>query len=270
MDDIPTNLPPDEFRRRVRMVAGMIAGTAPDPLNIGYGFRLRIAVAFLEKVKLAFIVKSRGGTDDAGISWPKLSPQYLAYGRGPFSSRRAGKSAPGLVRGGDRDGQQKDGFMTKAQLKRWRRDFAQALKWLVLFVPIDEAKGRAAKIAWANAKAAGVRTKLDVFGSRDVDILRDRGELFNSLSPGILVPAGLGVRYEPPNADQVLTESGGVQRVGTNVAHAGAHHNPKRKGFPQRRLWPESLPDSWASYLIRQASSGLSAALRIWLAGGAN
>lgn len=261
-----TPLDREQFQAAIQALPGILSGRLPDPRGIALAFRLRVAVAFLEKVKEAYIVKSRGGTGEDGISWPPLTPQYLAYGRGPFSTRRAGRRAPGTVQGGPRDGQPKDGFMSPSDLKRWRQVYGQVFARLAQQVPLPEARARAAKIAWAMAKKAGVRTKLDVFGSREVDVLRDRGILFNSLSPGVIVPAGSTLAYDAPPG-QVLEQSPGQTRVGTNVAYAGAHHrgkNPRRL----RRLWPDSLPDSWAAYCARHGRDALIPAIRLLLEQG--
>jgi hypothetical protein len=154
--------------------------------NHARGFRLRLAVAFLSKVKQAFIVKSRGGTDDAGMTWPPLTREYLAYGRRFGKGEQAAlKKAAGLDRKNN-----KRGLLTAAQNKRWKAIYAQSLKWLAAQLPFGEAKAEAGAIAWAKLKSEGAKTKLDVFGSRQVEILRDTGVMFNSLSPGVLSERG--------------------------------------------------------------------------------
>jgi hypothetical protein len=260
-----TTLTAEQLRTLVARLPAILAGYVPAYQDVSEGFQLRVAVAFLERVKLAFLTKARGGVGDDGISWPPLTERYLAYGRGPFSTRRAGKNAPGTVRGGERDGQQKDGFMTKAQLKRWRKVYGAALSRTVLIAPLQEAKGLAAAIAWNDAKASGVKTKLQVFGSRQVDILRDRGELFNSLSPGIIValPNGSASRSAVPPG-QIVLHSPGRMIVGTNVKHADYHHNAKRASR-LRKLWPQDLPSAWAEYITKQSRKGVIAVVEYLL-----
>lgn len=206
-----------------------------------------VAVGFLKRVKLAFLVKMTGGTGDDGITWPPLSREYLAYGRGPFSSRRAGGLAPGIVRGGDRDGQPMDGFMSKSQLAQWRHIFAQSLARLRMTTPEPAARVIAAKIAWARMKERGVKTKINIFGNRKVDMLRDRGVLYHSLSPGELGPNN---EYSPP-PDQVVRDIPGGVVVGTSVQYATFHQNakPPRK---KRQLWPDELPASWAASITAE------------------
>lgn len=263
------------LRRNLAAIPAMLAGEVPDRLGLARGFALRLAVAFLSRVKQAFIIKSRGGTDEAGIKWPPLTPEYLAYGRGPFSTRRAGKSAPGKVRGGDRDGQQKDGFLSKKQMALWRAIYAQNLKWLAARHGLEDAKGRAAAIAWKQLKDQGARTKLAVFGSRNVPILHDYGTLFNSLSPGVLSEAGADASYTPTEAQVVEVFPGGLA-VGSNVEYAKYHqggtrrdHSEKGRGAIRRQLWPEpdQMPASWNEFIGRKAASGIPVAIRLIAAG---
>ena len=267
---------PIALRQQLELLPAVIAGEAPDRMGVARGLSLRAAVMFLSLVKDAFIVKARGGADEAGIKWPPLTKEYLAYGRGPFSTRKAGKSAPGTVRGGPRHGQQKDGFLSKAQLKLWQQIYMRNLKWLALREPLDSAKSSAAKIAWTRLKALGAQTKIDVFGNRVVDILRDRGTLFNSISPGTLTENGPDASYTPPDA-QVVELLPGAVLVGTNDVTATFHHRGTRKdhtepgrGSIRRQLWPaaDKMPESWLRQISRAASSGVPAAIRLIAQGG--
>lgn len=255
---IYTRARPGQIKRHAWLLKQILLGREVDRYGIARGFSLRLAVAFLSKVKQSFIAKARGGTDEAGDSWPPLTKEYLAYGRGPKSTRTAGGLAPGG----------KDGFMTPAELKQWRMIFARNLKWLAARMSLDEAKGVAAAIAWKAMKRAGVRTKLEVFGNRPHEILRDRGILFNSLSPGILVESGPSASYSEPDS-QVVRVLPGEVAVGTNVAYAAYHHNAKSPSR-RRRLWPDGqrLPANWVQSFIRHASAGLESAIRAIAAGG--
>ena len=225
-----------------------MAGKTPDSTQFARAAQLRFGLEFLAYVKQAFIVKARGGTDEAGISWKPLSKAYLAYGKGPPSTRRAGKSSP----------QGKDGFMSPAQLKAWWSDYGRALAWLAVQLPIKEAKGRAAAIAWSKAKARGVKTKLDVFGNRKTEILRDRGILLSSLTPGV----ASGGSYSPPDGQVMRLEPGSIT-VGTSVPYAAAHHQGLGK-MPKRPLWPEpdQIPDKWWATMLATATDGIATALQ--------
>lgn len=245
----------EEIERLIRSLPAMLAGKIPDAYGIVRGFKLRVAFSFFSIIRENFIVKSRGGTDEAGIRWRPLSERYLAYtrpmGRNGSGSRqppRAGRSAPGG----------NDGFMSAAQLKQWRRWYASALKYLALQMPLGEAKARAAASAWAKSKRAGVRTKLEVFGRREVEILRDRGILFNSLSPGVLTVLACDADYAPPAPEQVVRELGDGLLCGTNVEYAAKHHLGL-DNCPPRPFWPTdgNLPETWLAEMTEVGASGL-------------
>lgn len=246
-----------EIEAFIRSIPAMFAGKVPDVGGLVRGFKLRIAFAFFSIIKENFIIKSRGGTDEAGIKWPPLSARYLAYtrpmgknGSGSRQPPHAGKLAPGG----------NDGFMSKAQLQQWRRWYAGTLKYLALQMPLGEAKRIAAASAWKKSKAAGVRTKLEVFGHRDVEILRDRGILFNSLSPGVITFLGVDASYSPSPEQLVQEEADGLL-CGTNVAYGRDHHfgDPSRN-LPARSFWPldGELPEAWMVEIVEVGASGLA------------
>lgn len=238
----------EEVRDLLLALPAILSGRVDDVGGIAHGFKMRLAAQFFSVVKEEFIVKSRGGTDAAGISWPPLSERYLAYGRGPASTRRAGRNAPGG----------RDGFMTASQLRQWNGIFAGVYAHLATQVSESEAQGRAAAIAWQRMKARGVKTKLEVFGSRDVEILRDRGILFNAISPGQLGDAGVDANYTPPSDQFVDAGSAGILIVGVNVEYAKYHQgdasNPGR-----RPMWPVDgvLPEVWWDDILDAAVQGL-------------
>lgn len=235
----------DEVEWFIRQIPAILSGRIADRFGITNGLRMRMAFMFFSLVKEAYIVKSRGGTDEAGIRWPPLSQAYLAYGR-PVTGRNPPR-AGGLAPGGN------DGFMTPADLLRWKRTYGIMLGRLVAAgVGFAEAKTRAAAGAWAQAKRAGVRTKWEVFGRRtDVEILRDRGILFNSLSPGMLVENGPEASYQATEG-QIVENGTSSLTVGTSVSYARYHH------FGKRPLWPRGeLPESWWIQIIEVGMAGL-------------
>lgn len=252
----------DELYARLRSLPEILAGRAMDRGGIAHGFRMRLAMAFFSKVKQAFIVKSRGGTDDAGIKWKPLTRAYLAYGRRfGRGEQKALKDAAGLTLAHRYAPGGHKGLLTAAQLKRWKGVFVHNLKWLATRYPLEEAKSRAAAIAWATIKREGAKTKLQVFGSRLVEILRDTGLLFNSISPGTLTRTGASANYAP-TPEQVVKELGASMLVGTNVAYAAANHK-------RRPLWPESdqLPESWAEDFQESAAEGIPIAVQMMAEG---
>ena len=228
------------------------------------GVYISLGFSVLGDIQADFVRKSRGQTGEDGVTWQPLSPKTLAYSRrfGPGEKTQL-KRAAGL-------GQQhayapggKDGLLTKAQLKRWRTVYARLLSRFAVDLPIQVAKGKAAAIAWTQIKAEGGQTKLDVFGHRKVDILRDTGILLNSLS--------IGNSYEKRTPDQIfeLLLNGVV--VGTNVPYARAHNEGVPGRLPARPFIPkeDKIPAVWLSRLLNTGMRALSNAIASVLQGAA-
>lgn len=260
MATVVTTIDNPGVRRILGQVIGALCGRGDATLEWAVrGVKLRMAVAWFSKVKQAYVTKARGGTDEAGDSWPALSPHYLAYSRPMAKGGRGSRRPPrggGLAPGGQ------DGLLTQTQLRQWRFHYAQALAhYSVGDTPTQEAKSHAAAIAWTWVKRhAGAETKLQKFGRRSVEILRDRGVLFNSLSPGLANDYDAGVQ----SADQILeTRRPGQLVVGTNVAYAAAHHYGRPGKLPQRRLWPapSRIPATWWDAICGAGVRGLAKAI---------
>lgn len=237
----------DELRRLLAEVPRILAGHARDPLGIARGLQLRLGVALLSKVQQAFIVKSRGGTGDDGITWKPMKRASIAQRRTSAGERRQLGISGKRVRG----------LLTPAEDKRWRFLFAKEKARLIVKFGLGdrEASARAAQKAWAILKSEGAQTKLAVLGGRKVDIMRDTGRLFRSLSPG--------VEDRPSGADgQVFETPPGRVIVGTNVVYAGYQHR-------MRPLWPPDgrLPSVWWRHLLQVGVRGAARAVRLLVEG---
>lgn len=257
MVDIAFRGSAEEARKAIKEVIDRLSGKSPDRGGLARSVFLALGFQALSDVSEAFIVKSKGGTDEAGISWPPLSKEYLAYQRrfGP-GEKAALKQAAGLGRQHNRGIGGNRGLLTAQQQKRWQKLFGANLTWLAARYDIGTAKSIAAGMAWNQIKAEGAKTMLEVFGNRKVDILRDTGVLFNSISPGHFD----GNEYEKPTGaggeHQVFTTLTDGVIVGTNVPYAGAHDNPKRAGYPKREIFPKNIPAVW---MQRLADVGIAA-----------
>lgn len=235
----------------VRNLPAMLAGRVPDAYGVAAGFRARIGWAIFSLVAPNFNDLSRGLPGADGAKWPPLSPEYLAYGRGPKSSRKGGGLAPGG----------KDGMLTAEELKLWRRTYADRLAFFIMREPDGKAKSHAAAIAWQVVKAAGGKTKLHELGENkqpgvDYQILVDRGTLRQSLQPGQLYDRGPTAEYST-EPEQIYRDEQTQMVVGTRAAHAADHHaakSPRRR----RRLWPETFPADWWRQILGHAVGGLS------------
>lgn len=108
---------------------------------------VRLGLAMLRKIHEAFLVKMRGGTDDAGDRWAPLSPVTIAMRRrkrGGTSSKKG--RAPGRQRKASADDLTPTQRRTRAVIK-------------------------------------GAGSHFDKYG-RDAEILHDTGKLLESLRPG--------------------------------------------------------------------------------------
>lgn len=232
--------------RLLNAIPAALAGVA-DPLGIARGIQLRAGVALLSKVQQAFIVKSRGGTGEDGIRWKPLKRETIAQRRTTRGERKALGISGTRVRG----------LLTPSQDRRWRQIFGTRLaRMLASGVGYGEATAAAARIAWAILKSEGAQTKLDVLGGRQVDILRDTGELLRSFSPGVEdKPSGApGQVFQTPPSRVI---------VGTNKKpyhHAGI---PRR--LPARPFWPTDgrLPEAWAVAILAAMDRGLVRAISL-------
>lgn len=221
-----------ELVKRLHQLALALSGKKPDSYRVVRPILTRGAVALLTQIKLAFIAKSRGGVGSDGIKWPPLKPATIA-------ARRATREE---LRNLGVGGRRVRGLLTPGQDREWRRIFARTAAMLrARGVPEGEILAIAGRTAWARLKEQGAKTRLEVLGGRQVDILRDTGRLLRSLEPGL---------EDAPKkpANQILRVRAGEITVGTTVEYAERHQNgDPARNLPARPLWPEpqNLPDAW-------------------------
>ncbi len=245
----------EELRQLVGRLALTLSGRGDDAYGIGKGFSTVIGFAALSDIKDNFVTCANGGTGELGVTWPPLSKAYLAYGRRfGVGEQAALKKAVGLGAANRYAPGNKKGLLDAQQLKRWKQLFARYFNRLMLSLGETAAKAWAAKFAWADLKREGAKTKLDVFGNRKVQILRDTGVLLNSLSPGVLTTAGAEINYRKPAAlggeQQLFEATAGTVIVGTTVPYAAVHNygHPAKPKMPRRQFLPDDerqVPDVW-------------------------
>ena len=232
--------------RAKRAQVRKILRTLPNPGSNDGGITklilLRMGLALLGRIRKAFIDKARGGSDEAGERWPKLSPKTIAY------KRRHPGLPPQKARGQDRF--RPSWILTKDQREDWWNIYRRGL------ARYHGDKSHAAALAWFLIKARGATTILEQYGDRQVEILRDTGLLLNSLSPALEAD---NATHVPPVPYQVFK----VQRrdviVGTRRKGALRHHLGMPGRVPQRRLWPRPhrWPASWWTDMTEQAKQGI-------------
>lgn len=260
-----------EAARVVRTLVASLTGHSRANTEAATGVFLALGFAALSDIQGDFITKARGGTGEDGVKWAPLSPKTIAARRFGPGERTSLKKAAGLGRQHAYAPGGKDGLLSKAQLARWRKIYGIRLARFAASMPIGEAKARAAAIAWAVLKSEGAKTKLEVFGNREVEILRDTSILFNSLSMGSFN----GNNYSPPNTEggqyQIFRTIENGVIVGTNVPYARVHQegNPARK-IPARPFLPrpDRIPAAWLRNWLDTGLTAVSHALRQSLAVG--
>lgn len=176
----------------------------------------------LDKIRDAFLVKSAGGTDEAGERWVPLKPTTIAYSRSGRNTRERNRS------------QRPSQGLTNKQQKEWWDLYRQGL------AIYRGDKASAAKRAWGIMKQRGVKTLISKYGAQRVDILYNTGTLFNSITSHVTSTGNIVVSSKHPTA--------------------AVHHNGSQsRGIPQRRLWPDpaNWPSSWWSDIIREVRDGV-------------
>ena len=147
----------------------------------------------------AYKVKQQGNTDKLGIQWADLKPES--------KDNRFPRPIPGRYRGN----------LTKAQDQLWRQTYARLLNHLeAKGMNPTQAAGIAAGYAWNVVKASGAKTRKDLYGKRQVEILRISGRLQQSVAPGQLRNG----KYTPDNQDQIAEVlPGGKWKIGSKVPY---------------------------------------------------
>lgn len=257
----------EQARDAIIGVVRSVTGNAQEHLQLARSVHTAMGLAALSDIKEDFVRKARGETGEDGVKWPPLSPKTLAYGRRFGSGEQANlKRAHGLGPGNRYAPGNNMGLLSASQLKTWKGIFSSRLRRLAASMPLPKAKAIAAAIAWTVLKRMGAKTKLEVYGNRQHEILRDTGVLLNSLSFGEVEP--IGGEYTPP-ADQIFKLTGSGVIVGTNVPYAAVHQNgSKKKGIPARPFLPVGrVPAVWVQRWVYAGRDATAAAIRMRLGG---
>lgn len=271
MVDIPFRGGKRAVKHSIRELLGQLTGKSPDRGHYARSVFYAIGFAALMDIQAAFLVKSRGGTGEDGVTWPPLSKEYLAYQRRFGDGEQAAlKRKAGLNKSHHLGVHGKGGLLTKAQQKRWYALYYGKVGSFAARMEVTEAQSFAAALAWNAIKAEGAKTKLEIFGNRIVDILQDTRVLFDSLSPGYFD----GTVYDKPvtngGEQQVFTALTDGIVIGTNVPYAAAHNYGYPKGgIPKREFLPEVVPQIWSDRWAKAGTDALEIVLSRSLQGAA-
>jgi hypothetical protein len=230
--------------RLINRVPSIVSGHSTLAASPQRQLQIRLGLAALDRIRLAFVKKARGETDEAGGRWAPLKPETIAYSRrhpGVPPKKTRAKYAPSWM-------------LTKKQRERWWSLYGS---FVARYGSSPDGKSHAAAVAWIISKEEGATTLLKTYGGEKVEILRDTGILLNSLSPR--VPPEAAPPTAPRQPLQVFRLLKGVVEVGTRRKYAGTHHRGIPGRLPQRRLWPEPSrwPASWWGRLLTQARAGV-------------
>jgi hypothetical protein len=242
--------------RAIQRAINSATGAGPQAAIVR-ALQVRIGLTALGFIKVAFVEKARGGTDEAGDRWQPLSPYTIAYHR---RHREVSKKTGQVMKKKWLPSQNKRaGYAPSYQLTSSQRS-----RWWDLYYHYRQKwdKGHAAAAAWLVLKAEGAKTLMDVYGSAQVEILRDTGLLLTSLSPAV-APGG-GETTPPRTKEQVFQLGAGRIMIGTNRKWAETHHHGVPGRIPQRRLWPHPTrwPRRWGNEMVAQLGLGLIEVIR--------
>lgn len=184
--------------------------------DLSQAFRNHFAYHYFTRIAKAFRVKSKGGTDEFGITWPDLDRRTKAYR--PLNKTEQRRTPPGTR-----------GILSLQENRIWRGIFkSQYLRLIAQGKPEASAKVLAAKLAWSILKSQGAKTKLETYGNRRVDMLRVSDRLYSSVEPGTLS----GNHYYPKK-EQTVKYAGDELQLGSAVPYADKQEK-KRPIFPAK------------------------------------
>jgi hypothetical protein len=240
-----TNATRREVLRLLGRLGRVLSGRAGAPTGASAALRsvgVRVGLAALGHVHQAFVVKARGGTDEAGLRWAPLSWRTVAY------SRRH----PGVPKKRPRDRYHPSWALSNKQRQRW---------WLFYRRALGRHRGdkaHAAASAWVQLTGEGRNPTLkERYAGTRVEILRDTGLLLSSLKPG--ADPGRAPASPPRVRLQVFRLGYGSVTIGTSRPWAGTHHKGIPGRLPRRPLWPDPghWPGRWWDELLGQFRAGV-------------
>jgi len=246
---------PGELEDRLAALPDALAGRIPDAGGAVAWLMVQVGLTLLGLLKEAYDTKSHGGTDAMGVKWPALAATTLALrtiGTGPKVLERLKEQLRTL---GPEQRQQVSEHarkLARVLIHQDRAEKRQALRIL-------ERKHRAGTVTLPQYRAAKKRlegkltpdqAKKQVLAGAFALILRDKGGLFNSLSPVVGAPG------------QVLKTGPGWLEVGSNVQTQNGlnllalHNSDKprvmakngKPKLPRRQVLPDSaaqVPAEW-------------------------
>ena len=185
----------DEIQEIIQTLPATLTGRVRDKRKIRRVFLANFRRALYERIHKEFLLKSKGGTDSAGIRWKKLKPSTIAR-------KLATRSKRGIA-SQDQASKRQTNVFDNARSKAFSELRSAGLSR-------SQASERANQIAWS--KLAQTKT-----GDPSIPINIETTRLIKSLSPGRVN----GGRYIPPTRDQIIDiPSTGFIPFGSKVPYA--------------------------------------------------
>lgn len=235
-------------RTVVKQMLQSVVGRSSEYADLAAGVHAAVAVAAQSDVKDDFVRKSEGQMGEDGVKWPDLKPDTIAR-RGKVTKADEREvveigARAALVRG-----------IAKGKRKKLAKKHGAARAKKMAIVAAEREATR----------LTGVR-KRDVLALRKVQMLRDKGGLFNSLSPGTATPTGFVNGGK--NQSHVTTPNG--IKVTSNVEYA-PRQNFGGAPVPARQFVPEEPPQAWVDGWKEAGAIALAKATQLALerSGGA-
>lgn len=253
-----------QTRSVLRQLPAIISGNSPIGQDASRALALRLGVECMSFQKQAYLTKARGGTDEAGVKWAPLSGYTIMKRLQKGKGRRGIQYGVKIERAFRRYQKAKEAYIATAKRlggfsKRVKRSTVAKTKAKLEKLDL---RLKLAKQRWEKAEA---NLQAAIAG---IEILRDTGRLYNSLSPG---ESG---QIKP---DGFLEVEPGVAVVGTNVEYAPDHMQGRGFGHPNGPPMPARpplvdpalWPASWWNRLTNAATHGIADLTATILAGGA-
>lgn len=225
MEILRGNYTRETINKTVSHLKGVVTGKEADTFGVGLRFWSAVAHSLFTDIFAAFLVKSQHGTDELGLSWKDLSPEYKAYGRMDARSgfatydNRAVNTPELRVRP----------TLPPAANRAWGG------RWLGIMMGInafedDNSKRVAGGATWNYFKAKGFPTLKGLTRNLQLPILHKTGTLQSSLFPA---PLSGGI-YFPLDSNQIFRPGSGTLTIGTKRPHITAIDR-------DRPLWPKNI-----------------------------
>jgi hypothetical protein len=247
----------DQLKKSLRQMVAVLAGDAPDAIGIANGFYISIGLAALSDIHEAYVIKSRGGRCAMGYKWEKLAESTIK-GRKKKQGHKARTSALRKVRK----------KMVEVHTKILERS---KFDGYLLTMSEKQARAKIKKLAEGRVTRNFGFTSKQVESGQAVEILRDRGILLNSLTPGMMSGSVTNMSYSTPpgegGGEQVFEFPQGSIFIGTKVKYAGVHqHGSKKRKIPARPFLPvkdKDIPASWRANWVNAGKESVSSIIKV-------